>query len=135
MVGYQAPLNSQGLIGAPYAQQQIQQYQQAQQPAGGQGMFGSQPRSNPASQAYGMASPNARGIYQQLGSMLGGGGGAGQSNPFAQYGGGSSAPSAPQMQMSSGMPAGGYGQRQNAFAQSPAWQAFLSNLGGKQGGM
>jgi len=132
MVGYQAPLNPQGLIGSPYAQQQIQQYQAQQQPMGaGANPFGSQPRNNPASQAYGMGAPSGRGIYQQLGSMLGGG--AGQSNPFAQYSGGSSG-SAPQMQASSGMPPGGYGQRQNAFAQSPSWQGFLSNFGGKQGG-
>ncbi len=127
MVGYQAPLNPQGMIGAPYAQQQIQQYQQ--QPMGaGANPFGSQPRNTPAAQAYGAASPSGRGIYQQLGSMLGGG----QSNPFAQATQSSSAP--PRMQASSGMPQGGYGQRQNAFAQSPAWQGFLSNFGGRQGG-
>jgi len=138
MVGYQAPLNPQGMIGAPYAQQQIQQYQaQQQQPQYGQqagaGMgnpFGTPPRNGPAQQAYGQASPRANGIYQQLGSMLGGG----QQNPFARPVASAQAPGAPAMPMSSGVPAGGYGQRQNMLGQSPAWQAFLSNLGRPGGG-
>lgn len=137
MVGYQAPLNPQGMIGAPYAQQQIQQYQaQQQQPQYGQqagaGMgnpFGTPPRNGPAQQAYGQASPRGNGIYQQLGSMLGGG----QQNPFARPVASAQAPGAPAMPMSSGVPAGGYGQRQNMLGQSPAWQSFLSNL--KPGGM
>jgi hypothetical protein len=195
--GYQAPLNPQGMIGAPYAQQQIQQYQsanvaaqnrngwgaaaspsspqinQAAQPyysqgagSGGQSMdfwkaqlgssfdqnawnmahggaAGQSPPTNaqPATlgpqqgmtgnyaSAYGQA-PQRGGIYQQLGSMLGG---AGQSNPFARPVSAASAPTAPSMPMSSGVPAGGYGQRQNMLGQSPAWQSFLSNL--KPGGM
>jgi len=124
--GYQAPLNPQGMIGAPYAQQQIQQYQQAQQQTptgGGANPYGSQSRNSPAATAYGQA-PQRGGIYQQLNSMLGSGGGG--QNPFGQGGGFSQAP--PRMQGSSGMPAGGYGQRQNMLGQSPGWQSFLSNL-------
>ncbi len=194
MVGYQAPLNPQGMIGAPYAQQQIQQYQTGQAVANqyrnGYGAVGSGGSGGPqinqaaqqyynqgagsggqsqdfwkaqlgsnfdqnawnmaqgggasarspasyaqpatlgpqqgmtgnAAQAYGQA-PQRGGIYQQLNSMLSGGGGI---NPFAQ--GQQSSAAAPRMQQSSGMPAGGYGQRQNAMGQSPAWQSFLSNL-------
>jgi hypothetical protein len=135
--GYQAPLNPQGMTGAPYAQQQIQQYQQSQsQPqstGGGSNPFGSQPRSNPAAMAYGGGGQQrGGGIYQQLNSMLGPGGGQGQYGASASpYGGSTGAP--PRMQGSSGTPPGGYGQRQNAFGQSPAWQNFLGNLN-KPGG-
>lgn len=114
--GYQAPLNPQGMIGAPYAQQQTPT-------GGGANPYGSQPRNSPAATAYGQAPQRGGGIYQQLNSMLGGGGGQ---NPFGQGSGFSQA--TPRIQGSSGVPSGGYGQRQNMLGQSPAWQSFLSNL-------